>query len=234
MRSGNDLHAAVLTRCGVERDPDAEHQIGVAAAEIGRVLVPGLLAADLRRLHQRHLLQQHAPLPHQRVEHGVKPGRHRRAEQRRRRVGEVAELPDQIGTVRGGGRGRVGGRFQGDEGAAGVTLAGRQPRIGGQGGQRGEAGVDVLARQDPAHDQVAVAPVLGDRVQIDRRRVRFLGVHDGSLDWRGEDCHRLLRTGSFAIGAARRSRIAQLVEQAAVNRWVAGSSPAPGANQRCL
>ena len=126
MGSGNDLHAAVFTRCGIKRDPDAEHEIGVAATEIRRVLVPGLLAADLGRLHQRHLLQQHASLPHQRVQHGVKPRRHRSAEQRRRRICEVTELPDQIGTIRGAGDGRVGGRLQGDEGTAGVTPAGLQ------------------------------------------------------------------------------------------------------------
>ena len=152
---------------------------GVAAAEIGRVLVPGLLAADLRRLHQRHLLQQHTPLPHQRVEHRVQPDRHRRAQQRRRRVGEVAELPDQIGTVRGGGRGQIGGRFQGDERTARVALARFQLRIGGQGGQRGEAGVDVLARQYPAHNQVAVAPIPGDRVRTHASSVSMMGPFVG-------------------------------------------------------
>jgi hypothetical protein len=41
----------------------------------------------------------------------------------------------------------------------------------------------------------------------------------------------LLPEGCFAIAPPRWSRIAQSVEQAAVNRWVAGSSPAPGASE---
>ncbi len=35
--------------------------------------------------------------------------------------------------------------------------------------------------------------------------------------------------GASLYAAPHRSRIAQLVEQAAVNRWVVGSSPTPGA-----
>ena len=42
--------------------------------------------------------------------------------------------------------------------------------------------------------------------------------------------HRLRPGAGFAIRTPRCSRIAQLVEQAAVNRWVVGSSPTPGAS----
>src|SRR5690349_979991 len=65
MRTGQDMHTAVLGCRRVQCDPDPDDLLRRPPAEVRRVLMPRLFRPNMRRLQQRHILNQVAWLSHQ-------------------------------------------------------------------------------------------------------------------------------------------------------------------------
>ena len=166
--AGDHLHAAVFAGGGIQRDPDAKHQPRIAAAEIGGILVPRLLAADSRRFQQCHFLHQQASASHDAIQPVVQLRRHRRTHQRRVGIGEVAEFADQIDTRRRRGLGRIDAGFHRGERLVAVPFLGDAGLLG-EARERSEARGDVIGGQQPPDHHISATAVVRDVVKVHDR-----------------------------------------------------------------
>ena len=63
MSAGQHMHATILYRCIVQRNPRRSNRFQRQPVKIGIVLMPGLFRSDKRRLGKSHLVFQNNLLP---------------------------------------------------------------------------------------------------------------------------------------------------------------------------